>query len=188
MFFDNNLLYNFLYKIREAGITVPIVAGIMPITNAKQVDRANKGYKIAMAMAIIFLFVGGMIFSRRPVSQALVNIFTKDGAVSNLATDFLSLMAFWCWTNGIYNATSGLFQGSGHTMITMLVDASRIWVFRFLVLFICETILHLGVASIWYAVVVSNATSSVILIILYFTGIWRKSTVKIESDSEKQAA
>ncbi|MBQ9745246.1 MAG: methylenetetrahydrofolate reductase, partial [Clostridia bacterium] len=29
MFFDNNLLYNFLYKIREAGITVPVVAGIM---------------------------------------------------------------------------------------------------------------------------------------------------------------
>lgn len=42
MFFDNNLLYNFLYKIREAGITVPVVAGIMPITNANQVDRAIK--------------------------------------------------------------------------------------------------------------------------------------------------
>ncbi|MBQ6848113.1 MAG: methylenetetrahydrofolate reductase [Clostridia bacterium] len=40
MFFDNNLLYNFLYKIREAGITVPIVPGIMPITNANQVSRA----------------------------------------------------------------------------------------------------------------------------------------------------
>ena len=42
MFFDNNLLYNFLYKIREAGINVPIVAGIMPITNANQVERAIK--------------------------------------------------------------------------------------------------------------------------------------------------
>lgn len=42
MFFDNNLLYNFLYKIREAGITVPVLAGIMPITNAKQVERAIK--------------------------------------------------------------------------------------------------------------------------------------------------
>ena len=40
MFFDNNLLYNFLYKIREAGITVPVIPGIMPITNAKQVKRA----------------------------------------------------------------------------------------------------------------------------------------------------
>lgn len=42
MFFDNNLLYNFLYKIREADITVPVVAGIMPITNANQLERALK--------------------------------------------------------------------------------------------------------------------------------------------------
>ena len=42
MFFDNNLLYNFLYKIREAGITVPIIPGIMPITNGNQVERAVK--------------------------------------------------------------------------------------------------------------------------------------------------
>ena len=40
MFFDNNLLYNFLYKIREAGITVPVIPGIMPITNANQVARS----------------------------------------------------------------------------------------------------------------------------------------------------
>lgn len=42
MFFDNNLLYNFLYKIREAGITIPIIPGVMPITNANQVQQAIK--------------------------------------------------------------------------------------------------------------------------------------------------
>jgi len=42
MFFDNNLFYNFLYKIREAGITVPVIPGIMPITNANQVERSIK--------------------------------------------------------------------------------------------------------------------------------------------------
>mgnify|MGYP002517442195 CR=1 FL=1 len=40
MFFDNNLFYNFLYKIREAGITVPVIPGIMPITTAKQLSRS----------------------------------------------------------------------------------------------------------------------------------------------------
>ena len=40
MFFDNNILYNYLYRIREQGITVPVVAGIMPITNPRQVERA----------------------------------------------------------------------------------------------------------------------------------------------------
>lgn len=42
MFFDNNTMYNFMYRIREAGIEVPVLAGIMPITNAKQVARSVK--------------------------------------------------------------------------------------------------------------------------------------------------
>lgn len=42
MFFDNSLFYNYLYKLREAGVTVPIVAGIMPVTNAKQMERIIK--------------------------------------------------------------------------------------------------------------------------------------------------
>ncbi len=39
MFFDNNVLYNYLYQIREAGITVPVIAGIMPVTNVSQIKR-----------------------------------------------------------------------------------------------------------------------------------------------------
>ncbi|WP_124066568.1 methylenetetrahydrofolate reductase [NAD(P)H] [Clostridium sp. E02] len=39
MFFDNNILYNYLYRIREKGITVPVVAGIMPVTNVRQIIR-----------------------------------------------------------------------------------------------------------------------------------------------------
>lgn len=39
MFFDNNIFYKYLFKIREAGITVPVVPGIMPITNAVQIKR-----------------------------------------------------------------------------------------------------------------------------------------------------
>ena len=39
MFFDNNILYNYLYRVREKGITVPVIAGIMPVTNVAQIKR-----------------------------------------------------------------------------------------------------------------------------------------------------
>ena len=42
MFFDNNLFFNFLYKLRDTGVEVPVLPGIMPITNANQVARAIK--------------------------------------------------------------------------------------------------------------------------------------------------
>lgn len=40
MFFDNNIFYNFLCRVREAGINVPVIPGIMPITRASQIQSA----------------------------------------------------------------------------------------------------------------------------------------------------
>ena len=40
MFFSNDIFYNFLYRAREAGINVPVIAGIMPITSPKQLSRS----------------------------------------------------------------------------------------------------------------------------------------------------
>lgn len=39
MFFDNDILYNFMYKLLRAGVDVPVTAGIMPVINAKQIKR-----------------------------------------------------------------------------------------------------------------------------------------------------
>lgn len=147
---------------------------------AGNVKRTDKSYHIALRIGAIFLFVCGMILSRRFIAEPMVRFFTTDDQVVPLATDFLSIMAMCCWTNAFYNVTQGLFQGCGHTMITMAVDATRIWIFRFLTLWVCSHVLGMGVESVWYAVVVSNATSAVILYILYWTGIWKKSTIKIE--------
>ena len=40
MFFDNAIFYNFLYRIREKGITIPVLPGIMPVTSGKQIARS----------------------------------------------------------------------------------------------------------------------------------------------------
>ena len=39
MFFDNNIFYRYLSKLRDRGVTVPVIAGIMPVTNGKQIAR-----------------------------------------------------------------------------------------------------------------------------------------------------
>lgn len=39
MFFDNNIMYNFLYRTLKKGIEVPMIAGIMPVTNVNQIKR-----------------------------------------------------------------------------------------------------------------------------------------------------
>ena len=39
MFFDNSILYNYMFRLLQAGINVPVVPGIMPVTNAAQITR-----------------------------------------------------------------------------------------------------------------------------------------------------
>ena len=88
MFFDNNLLYSFLYKIREAGITVPIVPGIMPITKATQVDRAIK--------------LSGSFMPRRFIS--LVDRFGSDpAAMKQAGIAYATDQIIDLYANGIKN-------------------------------------------------------------------------------------
>lgn len=63
MFFNNEILYRFLYKAREIGITQPICAGIMPVTSAKQMKR-----------------IGGL--SGTEVPQRFLSILDKFGSSS----------------------------------------------------------------------------------------------------------
>ena len=39
MFFDNNVIFHYLARLRSAGVTVPVVAGVMPVTNGRQIKR-----------------------------------------------------------------------------------------------------------------------------------------------------
>ena len=40
MFFNNSIYYNYLYRLREAGVKVPVLAGIMPVTSRRQMERS----------------------------------------------------------------------------------------------------------------------------------------------------
>jgi len=149
-------------------------------------ERAQKGCRLSIAVSVGFLLIGGLIISRPAVSTALVGIFSEDPEVIGMAAEFLSLMAFWCWTNGFHNSLTGLFQGTGHTEITMLSDASRLWIFRFATLYVCEHILHLGVRSVWLSVVVSNGISAAILYVLYRMGLWKRSRLRIRRKEKEK--
>ncbi len=74
MVFDNNLFFSFLYKLRDAGVNCPVLPGIMPITNANQVERAIK--------------LSGSFMPQR--FKSLVDKFGSDRARFNLGVTYLN--------------------------------------------------------------------------------------------------
>ena len=88
MFFDNNLFYNFLYKVREAGIVVPVLPGIMPITNGNQVARA--------------IHLSGSLMPQR--FKALVDKFgTSPAAMRQAGSAYATDQIIDLFANGIKN-------------------------------------------------------------------------------------
>ncbi len=84
MFFSNDIFYNFLYRAREAGITVPVIAGIMPITSPKQLGRsvAMSGTDVPQRFRAIVDFFGenpaamkqaGIVYATEQIIDLLAN-------------------------------------------------------------------------------------------------------------------
>ena len=168
-------------------ITMPVVGfGSATATivgqnfGANNIERVKKTFHLALRIGAGFLLVAGLILSRPFVAEPMVRIFTVDDAVVPLAVEFLSIMAICCWMNAFHDIARGLFQGAGHTTTPVIVDAIRMWIFRFATLWVCSSLLGMGVESVWYAVVVSNGLAAGILYILYWTGMWKKRTIKID--------
>ncbi len=84
MFFDNDVLYGFLYRALKAGINTPVVAGIMPILNAKQVERscAMSGCQLPPKLKVIIdkyasnpdsMREAGLIYACSQISDLVAN-------------------------------------------------------------------------------------------------------------------
>ncbi|MCL2048291.1 MAG: methylenetetrahydrofolate reductase [Defluviitaleaceae bacterium] len=88
MFFDNNILYNFMYRLLKKGIDVPIVAGVMPVTNAKQIER-------------IFTLAGATV---PPRFKAIVDRFCdKPAAMSQAGIAYATEQIIDLIANGVNN-------------------------------------------------------------------------------------
>ncbi len=115
---------NGLISLPCNGIGSAVATIVSQNMGAGQVKRAQKAYKMAMFGIVLFLIVSGFILSRDAISMAIVSIFAKEEEVAVLAAQYLSILAFWCFFNGIHNPTMGFFQGCGHTEVTMAVDVT----------------------------------------------------------------
>lgn len=125
--------------------------------------RGIQSMTAGMLMMVGLLAATGFVLSRNTISHAAAGIFSTDAEVINSAARFLAIMSVMTWTNGVYDSAKGYLTGQGRTLSTVTINAARLWLFRFAVLFVCESILNLGVDSIWYAVTLSNAIAAIVM-------------------------
>ena len=53
MFFDNQQYFHFVDRLREAGITVPVIPGLKPISSQRQIDLLPRSFHIDIPQALV---------------------------------------------------------------------------------------------------------------------------------------
>jgi len=119
---------------------------------AKQFTRVRETFYAAAKISVVLMLGMTLLAQWRP--EWLVQGFTKDAEVIEVASHFLRLISFNFVASALIFTCSGIFQGLGHTWPALAATASRIVTFIIPVIWI-STLPGLKIDHVWYVSVAS---------------------------------
>jgi Na+-driven multidrug efflux pump len=121
---------------------------------AKQYGRVRETFGAAAKISTGLMIVLTLLCQTKP--EWLVQGFTSDSAVIDVASHFLRIISFNFVASGLIFTCSGIFQGLGHTWPALASTSSRILTFMLPAIWLSTTAWHridhvwmLSVASVW---------------------------------------
>lgn len=149
---------------------------------ADQIHRGRKAVKTSTVLSTFFLVIGGVILF--PFIPTTINFFTRDAEIAKQGIIYLRLITLSLPLMGFFQVFIGTFQGSGHTVLAMIMMMGRLWVLRIPMIVLFKNYTNWGSSSVWYAMVLSNAIISLIGFIIYLSGKWEKKVIKTSVKGE----
>ncbi|RKD33933.1 MATE family efflux transporter [Thermohalobacter berrensis] len=144
---------------------------------ADNVKRAKEAVKTSAILSTIILAIGGVIVFI--LSETIIGFFAKnDPIVFNQATYYLKLVIFTMPLMGFFQIFMGTFQGSGHTIMAMILTGGRLWCLRIPLIVLFKNFTDLGSKSVWFAMILSNALICLVGYGLYKSGKWERKVIK----------
>lgn len=128
-----------------------------------------------LSLVYSIIGTGTLILTKTSIAR----FFTDNPVILSKSTHYLLFVALSVPFMGIFWILLGLFQGSGHTVLSMTLSLSRLWAIRLPGIFILSRFFSMSEEAIWYSIFFSNVIISFVAVIIYFTGSWKKSVIKI---------
>lgn len=135
---------------------------------AKQITRAKQSLWCSMLISLIITIVGGFIlmFLREPMVSIFINK-NENPKGFEMCVYYLYFLLLGLPLMGIFQIWNGCFQGAGRTGLSLLLSTVRLWVLRLPLIWFLMNIIHIGPASVWYAMVISNFGACILGTFLY---------------------
>jgi Na+-driven multidrug efflux pump len=143
---------------------------------ADNVARAKEAVKRSVVISTVILSAGGALMY--PFSERLISAFTMNAEVIYHGTNYLKLIIVAVPLMGFFQILNGTFQGSGHTVYSMILMMGRLWGLRIPMIVALSHTPSFGPNSVWYAMIASNFIICCVGWGIYFTGRWQRKVIK----------
>lgn len=167
---------NGLILMPAMGIGSALAAVVGQNLGFGNVSRAKEAVRASIKLSNVFLLLAAipLIYFANDV----VRIFTKDPIVLAQGTQYLILITLSIPLMGIFQIFIGTFQGSGHTVMAMIMMMGRLWVLRLPMILILKEYTSLGETSVWYSMIFSNLIICIVGYMMYKSGRWETKVIK----------
>jgi len=166
---------NSLVLMPAMGIGNALATIVGQNLGADQIKRARKAVKTSTLMTTAFMVGGAIILY--PLIPHVIRFFTEEKEIASQGINYLRLITLSLPLMGFFQIFVGTFQGSGHTIMAMVIMMGRLWALRIPMILVFKTYTDWGSNSVWYAMVLSNAITCLIGYAIYLTGRWEKKVI-----------
>ncbi len=171
---------NSLVLMPAMGIGNALATVVGQNLGADKKTRARNAVKTSALITTSFMIIGGLIVY--PLIPYIIRAFTEIPDISNQGIVYLRLVTLSLPLMGFFSIFVGTFQGSGHTILAMIIMMGRLWLLRIPMIILFKNYTSWGSKSVWYAMVLSNFFISIIGLIIYLSGKWEKKVIKNEKE------
>lgn len=173
---------NSLILMPAMGIGNALATVVGQNLGADQKERARTAVKTSAILTTTFMIIGGIIIF--PLIPVIIKTFSDRQEIVTQGITYLRFITLSLPLMGFYSIFVGTFQGSGHTVLAMIIMMGRLWVLRLPLIVLLKTYTTLGSHSVWYAMVLSNAIICIVGLVIYLSGRWEKKVIHKKQKAE----
>ncbi len=187
-----------LFMMPAMGISSALASIIGQNLGAKQIKRAEKSVWVAFRLTMIIMTIGCFILFF--FGAYLTRFFINDAAVIEVGRRMFKVTSFAAFVFGILFMFMGVFNGSGHTKPSMILNIARLWLFRIPLVFIlsgkiisllsikwkflidifsklAQPLSAFPYDALWWSMLISNILASIWAYSIFRKGKWKQARI-----------
>jgi len=188
-----------LFMMPAMGISNALATMVGQNLGAKKVSRAVKSVKVGMVLVLLIMLVGCSLLYF--FGSSLTRFFINDPAIAGVGERMFKVVSFAALIFSVLFVFMGVFNGSGHTKPTMILNISRLWFLRIPLVFILsgkileyafirdsflnEILTKLSIPlsthsydALWWSMLISNIFTTIMAIFIYRQGKWKTGSIE----------